>query len=295
MEASSLPAIAFTLTASNPSETKPLDLSLFFSLPIQLQTGMVREGSSSSSQTPPHTTNCSTAVDCATLCYANTSSCASWSYSNKSQSCMHTDNFTSVPPAANSATREFEAEGDSPDGAGVQGSWRVSKNGCLLLERPGTHAASGEVALCGSAESSKDGKVLQRSAVNVSFGTAASLDDLFTSFDKSGDLSGIGVEPHGLIAGASVRVAIPPASNASLTISLGWYFPYKDFMGGEIIGNRYTKVYSSAEEAASILLESSSSSTASSSKPSPPPLTTFSTGPALRPLSSAPPPPYQPG
>ena len=111
--------------------------------------------------------------------------------------------------------------------------------------------------------------MLQRSAVNVTFGTAASLDDLFTSFDKSGDLSGIGVEPNGLIAGASVRFTIPPASNASLTISLGWYFPYKDFMGGEIIGNRYTKVYSSAEEAASILLESSGSSTASSkAKPS---------------------------
>ena len=35
MEASGTPAVGFTLTASNPSETAPLELSFFFALLLQ--------------------------------------------------------------------------------------------------------------------------------------------------------------------------------------------------------------------------------------------------------------------
>ena len=175
---------------------------------------------------------------------------------------MTTDTST-VPPAANSPTREFEEEGTSLDGAGVRGTWQAARRPeCVTLNRPGTHAAAGTASMCAAAEVTTT-PARQRASVaaadaTVTFGTAASLTDLWTPFASSGALDG--ARADGLIGGAAVSVTVPPGANVSATISLGWHFPNRDFMGATI-GNRYARLYRDAEEAAAELLETSPSAT----------------------------------
>ena len=266
MAASALPAIALTLTAANPGAS-PLDLALFFSLPLQLQTGMLRPsaraediGQEGADELAVESVAPSASA-CAATCAAN-DTCASWSFENASSLCVRTSNFSSVPPAANSKTREFEAAGDSPDGSGVRGKWEAGRApGCLTLRRPGTHAAAGEATLCAAAETTaSSGRPRVRGdAAHVSFGTAASLSELWAPFAASGALGG--AKADGLLGGVAARLSIPPGANASITISLGWSFPHRDFMG-TTIGNRYASLYADAESAATELLEASNSAVA---------------------------------
>lgn len=309
MAASALPALAFTLTAVNSNASAPLDLSLFLSLPIQLQTGMLRKAEKESDHAK--TLNTTSAADCARACTSSnainanrttsslfsspkprsTSRCASWSFEQATSRCVFTGDFARVPPAANSPTREFAAEGDSLDGAGVAGTWHISgtrqsvrsrrlptadrdehgMGDCLILNRPGTHAAAGEVALCGSAETTfgdtlsdtlsdtRCGNGQRGSArYGTSFATASSLADLWAPFAETGALNsgdgGGGVHPDGLIGGGAVSVRVPPRAKVSLTLSLGWRFPYRDFMGATI-GNQYAQLYADAKTAAEVMLE----------------------------------------
>jgi non-lysosomal glucosylceramidase len=281
MAASALPALAFTLTAVNPNRTAPLDLGLFFSLPLQLQMGMQRTGGEP--QPNGHNrsdVNVTSAAACARACqqmqYANESGlsapgCVSWSFENASASCALSHNWSSVPAAHNSPTREFAAEGDSPDGAGVVGTWHLSSRAaqrgqhtgrpssrCLVLHRNGTHAAAGEVALCAAAETTggdgeDDGGL--RFEHSTSFASAPSLADLWAPFAAAGTLEGP-IDPNGLLGGGAVRVSVPPGAKASLTLSLGWRFPHREFMG-DVIGNQYASLYADAEAAAEALLEAS--------------------------------------
>ena len=73
MEASGTPAVAFTLTASNPSETAPLELSFFFALPLSLQRGVIRSTTDAANGTAGG------AEACRAACAAN-ATCAGWSY-----------------------------------------------------------------------------------------------------------------------------------------------------------------------------------------------------------------------
>ena len=66
------------------------------------------------------------APSCAAACAAN-STCSSWSYVNATRACTMTTDTSTVPPAANSPTREFEEEGTSLDGAGVRGTWQAAR------------------------------------------------------------------------------------------------------------------------------------------------------------------------
>ena len=303
MAASALPAVAFTLTAENANASAPLDLALFFSLPLQLQTGMLRSQEHGPGEA--EYANATSAEGCARACAAANASarsaaargaphklafvgsttslgsttngsayspgprlpCASWSFEKASTRCTLTHDFARVPPAANSKTREFAAEGESPDGAGVAGTWRLSsrqpehrpsggskvESECLTLHRPGTHAAAGEIALCGAAEVTINSKTIATDSSDVSFATGSSLADLWGRFTSAGGALEGGVQPDGLIGGGAVRVRVPPSAHVSLTLSLGWWFPHRDFMG-ETIGNRYTSIYADARAAAMELL-----------------------------------------
>jgi hypothetical protein len=55
------------------------------------------------------------------------------------------------------------------------------------------------------------------------------------------------------VGAAAVRLAVPPGANASLTISLGWFFPQRDFMGATV-GNHYSTLVRDSEAASQLLL-----------------------------------------
>ena len=251
MEASATPAAGFTLTAVNPSSSEPLELSFFLSLPLQHQAGMVRPavaGTSTQSSAAP------SARACAAACAAN-ATCAAWSVVNASAVCSLSHNASAVPPAANSA--------DPADASGVRGEWARAKGGadCLTLHRPGTHAAAGNVTLCGSAEHSGSMRGRwagvttgqQTTDAKVTFGAADSLAALWASFAVAGSLDGALKGAH---AAAAVTFTLPPGGRGSATIALGWYFPWRDFMG-ETIGNRYATLghVGGSEDAARLLLD----------------------------------------
>jgi len=221
-------------------------------LPLQVQGGMLRTADGSAGVRM----NASSAFGCAKLCAAN-ASCASWSYANATRECSTHADFGSVPPAANSDDRE--------DGAGVRGSWMlgqargafgVAAGGgdprhdadCLVLQRPGTHAAAGNVSLCGAWE------VEGAEFGEVSVGTADSLEALWAQFQGAGELRGELGGTHGAVA-ATVR-GLAPGATASLSLALGWYLPHRDFMGVEI-GNHYVaaELVADAEAAARGMLD----------------------------------------
>jgi len=102
--ASAVPAAGFTLVATNPTG-RPLALSLLFVLPVQVQAGMLREGSGGAAG-EAHSVG-----ECAVRC-RDEASCAAWSFVNATRRCTRFANFSAVPPAANSAS--------PADGAGVR-------------------------------------------------------------------------------------------------------------------------------------------------------------------------------
>ena len=44
-------------------------------------------------------------------------------------------------------------------------------------------------------------------------------------------------------------MTLAPNSTGSATVALGWFFPYRDYMG-EVVGNHYSTLVADAEEAA---------------------------------------------
>ncbi|KAL1521790.1 hypothetical protein AB1Y20_021443 [Prymnesium parvum] len=239
MAASASPALAFTLVATNPSATESLELGLFFSLPLQLQRGVSRAPGTAEDGGHRHPT-ATEALPCFDACAAN-ASCAAWHFA-PSDGCVIYSDSANVPPARNSAE-----EGAA---SGVRGVWRRGRSAeCLTLARDGTHAAAGNATLCGGAE--VNGEVV---APSVSGGTAASLKALWEDFAPDGVLDG-GGESAAPLGALAVQVVVPPASNASVSISLGWYFPHRDWMGSEVVGNQYTNLFSDAEEAAAALAD----------------------------------------
>ena len=230
MNASATPAIGFTLTATNPSSSTPLDLSFFFALPLSLQRGVIR-----SSTDAVNATDETGAEKCYAACAANRT-CIAWSYGGTS-----CEQYSSSPGTAIPSSRNTDATGAA---SGVRGSWSMGKsNNCATLSRPGTHAAAGSASLCAASE----GTV----APTITFGSGTTLATLWQKFAQNGTLDGIlGADPVGA---AAVKISVPPGGAASLTISLGWWFPYRDFMG-TTVGNHYTSIVQNSEAASRLLL-----------------------------------------
>jgi uncharacterized protein (DUF608 family) len=208
------------------------------------------------------------AIACHAACTAN-ASCSAWSFAFGS--CYQHGNFSSVPAARNTPIADAAS--------GTKGSWiRGADPRCLTLSRPGTHAASGNVSICASASvemlasgdgavpsgdgavpsgdgavPSGDGAVPRREAPVVSLGTASSPTALWKEFEGVGEL-GARFEPSDPYGGAAVKLRVPAGANASLTISLGWFFPHRDFVLKDV-GNHYTSLVNDSEQAARTLLE----------------------------------------
>ena len=165
--------------------------------------------------------------------------CAAWSFVNDTRECTRFSDFGAVPPAANSA--------DPADGAGVQGAWAKEGDECLMLKRPGTHAAAGRLALWLLEFVEANGALGE-----VSVGTADSLSELWPTFEATGTVSARLNGTHGVMA-VSVS-GLPPGEDASFSISLGWFMPARDFMGAKI-GNHYATHVDDSAAAARLLLD----------------------------------------
>ena len=229
MNASATPAIGFTLSASNPSTTAPLEVAFFFGLPLSLQHGVIR------SATDAVDGNTSDARACFSACKHNVT-CDAWSYGGVCEQMSMSDEATGLP-----GSRNTDAEGAA---SGIKGTWATGlDSSCITLDRPGMHAAAGNVSLCVASEGA--------ATPRVTFASGMSLNELWKSFSDHGELDGqLGVDPVG---GAAISLVIPPGGNASATIALGWYFPLRDFMGATI-GNHYAQLVSNSEAAAKRML-----------------------------------------
>ena len=77
-------------------------------------------------------------------------------------------------------------------------------------------------------------------SVEVSVGTAASLSALWSDFTRDDRLRGMRMSDAAAAVGALVvRMTLPPGANGSATIALGWHFPHRTWMGGEVLGESF--------------------------------------------------------
>ena len=235
LDGSSTPAAAFTVSLTNPDPTAPLEVSFFLSLPLSLQRGTARPTTEPPLAPTPQSRAARTAEACLAACAGLPGQCASWWLPSDSNCTLLAD----VAPLVN-----------SPHAAsGVAGAWVAGRSAdCLTLQRPGMHAAAGNATLCGAAEGA--------SASSVTAGSAATLKELWTTFASTGGLLGAAEDgaTHG-VGALAVRMTLAPNSTGSATVALGWFFPYRDYMG-EVVGNHYSTLVADAEEAAAALLPS---------------------------------------
>ena len=247
MAASATPAAAFTLTATNPSASEHLNVSLFFALPFSLQHGILRDGNSGAVANA----SAGAAESCRAACAANVS-CAAWSVGPTCA--QHPD--SAVPNARNAPA------GVSGVASGISGSWaKGAAHNCATLHRKGTHHAAGDVSLCAAAESA---------ATSVSFASGPDTSSLWEQFSSGGGgrLDGSTLGDHA-VGAAAVTMTLPPGANGSATVALGWYFPHRDFMG-ETVGNHYVDLVAGSEEAALLLLPPAAAPAGPAPGPAPP-------------------------
>jgi non-lysosomal glucosylceramidase len=278
MEKSHTPAVGFTLTASNPSAA-PINVTLFLSLPMGLQHGVNRCAQGQGPECFLHpdgggsTFSAPDAAACLAACTTR-ESCTSWNYDGAGTVAERgncTLNAAGVVPPAYNAWNYYHVENQStvpgtevPGAAsGVKGSWShqqaaADRGGgdCLTLDRPGSHAQAGNLSMCASAEG---GEV----ALAPSFCTGHELSELWSDFKADGMLCagkpGRISADTAPIGAAAVTVTIPAGGNASATISMGWFFPHRDWAksGAEpiTVGNHYSSLFASSEAPARALLD----------------------------------------
>ena len=239
MAGSAVPAVGFTLALANPTKAA-VDVSFLLSSDLQLQSGTQRcEGTRLCPATTASTASIfpaarvPTATSCHAACQQN-ASCLSWTWFNGTRCDLRGD-----APLARNAPESV------PSVSGVKGGWLTSRSakGCLTLTRPGSHPSAGSASLCASSDTAVHA---------VSHATASSLDALFAEFHRAGSLSGLAVSALDPLAASSITATVPARSNATLTISLGWRFPHKDFMG-TTVGNHYATLVASSEAAAGLV------------------------------------------
>ena len=204
MHASSRPAIAFTLAMQNNGPYE-VNASLLLNMPLQVETDQARPGVAMGSAI-----NATDSQACAAACQLN-KACMSWNYLRALSSCQLQSSWGLNRYALGTDT-------------GVRGEWSVdSDKRCVTLTRPGDAPTSGTVSLC-SADSS--GSVTAHSQ----------LGSVLRAFGSTGRLSGGGVGV-GLQGTAVVGTTVPPGANRTLSLTLGWRFPLRDWYNYDCDGN----------------------------------------------------------
>ncbi len=198
MEASARPAIAFTLTVRN-SGPRMANASLLLNMPLQVETDQARPGIALGSATQ--------AVDsqaCAAACQEE-EACMSWNYLRALKSCQLQSNV---------GLNRYTLGSD----AGVRGQWTVDSDGrCVTLARPGDAPTSGTVSLCTAAASGS------------SVVAHAELGTLLDTFGSTGALARGSGTLSRLQGAAVVATTVPSNSNRTISLTLGWRFPLRDW------------------------------------------------------------------
>lgn len=122
----------------------------------------------------------------------------------------------------------------------IQG--RFSGTGGLTVSRPGKDPISGSMA------------VRVGDGLSVSATAQSELMEIWKQFAQRGKLAGVAPANTEARYGAmAASCSIPPQGAQVATIVLAWYFPFRPH-GGQVIGNYYTNLYSSAEDVAGKVL-----------------------------------------
>ena len=166
-----------------------------------------------------------TSADCLAACNAN-AACMSWNFATAAQTCTLQKDAPNV----------FYALGND---CGLRGEWSYSnQTQCLMLSRPGAGGSNGDMSICASSSTA---------GAAASFGTYDAAGGAFADLASApASLNGVTAGAHGAIV---VSAMVPPASNATLTITFGWYFPERDHFG-KVFGNYYKNLFTSSADAA---------------------------------------------
>eukprot|EP01060_Flectonema_neradi_P034788 TRINITY_DN6212_c0_g2_i1.p1 TRINITY_DN6212_c0_g2~~TRINITY_DN6212_c0_g2_i1.p1 ORF type:complete len:973 (+),score=112.61 TRINITY_DN6212_c0_g2_i1:37-2955(+) len=209
MTTSHHPAVAFTMVFSN-SGTRSVEVGAMFNLPTYHQ-NIGRNGTVLSSH--PATTPKSCLESC-----SGEVTCGSWKISGGE--CIL---FTDMP--------FYEFEDQTVSGTAVS-LRKETESPCVSFDKKGTSPMSGGYSLCGDGGS-----------VSVSSGS-----DSWNDFHQSGYVSGSVAGVDDSIV-ASVNQTVAPGTNVTLTIVLGYFFPYHNYLN-LTLGNQYVNNFASSKDAA---------------------------------------------
>lgn len=265
--ASTPPAIMFTVAATNPSVSTPMNLSLIFAMPL----ASVNDCARLSSTTPPlaNITNVSTSAACLHACAANTA-CLSWTWIGNT--CL----LAADVPLSVHYLGAY---------CGLAGSWSSFSSslsssssafatvGGLTLTLPcaetNASAACGDTSVVPILSSSNN------YTADSSYGVADDPSDLWASFATNGriDTRTPGIRAAGTnqgnvnffntvasIGAATVNIVVPPGANATVSLVWTWYFPHRDH-AGEDIGNFYSTLWTSSMDVAQTIANGESTDT----------------------------------
>lgn len=246
--ASGKPAVAFTLSLSNPSATEALPVSFALSLPL----AGVNDCARNSRVAPVATTQAPSAAACLQACAGNPQ-CASWTWRGQG-------------PSAGTCT----LNGDVPwsvheEGAscGIAGSWLSASPVALTFSAyPAGLEGNASDSNPGAGDLTLAAVVDPASTTFTNLSVTAGVGDNVTSAwasvfgSSSGAASGAdAVPPSGTHGMLSVSGSLPPGSSGTLSIVLAWYFPDRDHVGFDV-GNFYSTLYRDSLDVASQLTTS---------------------------------------
>lgn len=221
--ASAAPAVAFSVTLTNPTAAA-LNASLMFALPLAAVNDCARV-----TKAPlGNATAVSGYAACLAACSA-AAGCASWTLSAAGLCTLAAD----VPLSVFAAGAY----------CGVQGGWSATDGGALELDLPCAGAAATSPACGGAALRPTEGA---DGGTSSSLGVANDPAALWRAFAASGGFPvGNGVIASGAffnvsaaVGAAATTVSVPPGGTATLSLVFAWYFPHRDH-AGEDIGNYY--------------------------------------------------------
>ena len=227
LNASSAPALALTLVASNPT-AESINVSFLLSLPFAALNDCQRIGLENETVVD---SEAKTYAQCFHACHDSSpdNRCESWFFDSEGKCNL----INAVPLVSHAAT--------PPTRCGVRGAgWSSGEdNASISLEQDRVVGpSSGSVTLRGQGDS-------------VVFRTADDPKILFEEFSKGAKAWGSTISSPQIAAhaAASISATVAAGETASLSIVLAWSFPDRDF-SGTILGNKYSEVWGSSESAA---------------------------------------------
>jgi hypothetical protein len=235
VNASAAPSVTFTLRATNPSTTEPLNLSLFLSLPLSA-TNDCWGGSGEKTTVLPVPSWAACRAACAA---AAATDCAAWWFDGLTATCTLDPGLFLVGYKAGAT-------------CGVRGAWAVAplpRSGAPTLTltqapAPCAPGARNPSPWCGDyALAAGEGEA-------GAFAAGDSLADMWRAFAGNGT-PGAPPQP-GTAAGIGAVVAtvtLPPGATGTATVVFAWWLPNRDFLG-ETVGAWYQNLFVSAGDAA---------------------------------------------